>query len=149
MLSIILLSLAGAIIAVVVGTVWYSPFTPMGRLHMKYLGFDKLSHEEQKRKIEEAKPTMWKTYLSQIILSIITAFAVVYIIKTSANSEVPFGISLGFIVLNWFCFVVPTVGSALLWGNCDPKLAWKKFISDAASILVTLLLTALLTSLFV
>jgi hypothetical protein len=52
-MEIALLALGGMVIAVVVGTVWYMPQTPMGKLHMKYLGFDKLTSEEQKaRSIE-------------------------------------------------------------------------------------------------
>ena len=48
MISIFILSIIGAIVAAVVGTIWYSNATPMGKIHMKYLGFDKLSPEEQK-----------------------------------------------------------------------------------------------------
>lgn len=149
MTTIILLALAGAVIAAVVGTFWYMPNTPMGKIHMKYLGFDKLSKEEQDRKIAEAKPHMWKTYLAQIVLSFLTAFATVFIIIMSMRNGVTLSLSLGFVALNWLCFVVPTVGSAILWGNCDPKLAWKKFFSDSLSVLVTLVLVALLASLFV
>jgi hypothetical protein len=41
MLTIILLAIGGAILSAVIGTFWYSNSTPMGKLHMKYLGFDK------------------------------------------------------------------------------------------------------------
>jgi hypothetical protein len=34
------------------------PSTLMGKVHMQVLGFDKLSKEEQAKKIEEAKPHM-------------------------------------------------------------------------------------------
>lgn len=149
MTTIFLLALVGAVIAAVVGTFWYMPNTPMGKIHMKYLGFDKLSKEEQDQKIAEAKPHMWKTYLAQIALSFLTAFATVFIIIFGMRNGVTLSLSLGFIAFNWLCFVVPTVGSAILWGNCDPKLAWKKFFSDILSILVTMLLVALLASLFV
>ena len=149
MTTIILLALAGAVIAAVVGTVWYSPMTPMGRLHMRYLGFDKLSKEEQDRKIAEAKPTMWKTYLLQLILSFLTSFAVVYIVTMIAQNGLSFSMALGFVVVNWLCFVVPTVGSHILWGNCERSIAWKKFFSDIFSILITLVLVALLANLFV
>jgi Na+/citrate or Na+/malate symporter len=118
MFTIISLAVFGAIIAAVVGTVWYSDKTPMGRLHMKYLGFDKLNEEEKKKNIEEAKPKMFKMYLAQMLLSFLTAFAVV-------------------------------LGTGILWSNCDRSIAWKKFFSDISSNLVTLLLTALLASLFI
>lgn len=149
MTTIILLVLAGAVIAVVVGTFWYMPNTPMGKLHMKYLGFDKLSKEEQDKIITEAKPNMWKSYVLQILLSLLTSFAVVFVITLSVRNGVPFKMAIVFPLMSWLCFVVPTVGSALLWGNCDRAIAWKKFFSDSLSILVTILLIALLTSFFV
>jgi hypothetical protein len=75
MTTIILLALAGTVIGAVVGTLWYSNATPMGKIHMRYLGFDKLSAEEQKRKIAEAKPKMWKMYLGQMALTFLTALS--------------------------------------------------------------------------
>lgn len=47
-MTILLLSIAGVVISILVGTVWYSPGTPMGKVHMRYLGFSNLSPEEQK-----------------------------------------------------------------------------------------------------
>ena len=148
-ISLVLLSLLGAVIAAVVGTIWYSPATPMGRIHMQSLGFDKLSKEEQKKKMEEAKPKMVKMYLAQMALSFLTAFAVVFVVAQSLQSGLTLGMALGFVAFNWLCFVVPVVGSGALWSNCDPKLVWKKFFSDISSNLVTLMLTALVVSLFV
>lgn len=149
MITIILLALLGAVIAAVVGTFWYSNATPMGKIHIRYLGFDKLSEEERKIKMEEAKPMMWKMYLSQMILSFLTAFAVVFIVVTSLQNGLSLGMAISFIVLNWLCFVVPTIGTGLVWSNCDKKIVWKKFFSDILSSLVTILLTALVVSLFV
>jgi hypothetical protein len=149
MLTVILLAIGGAVIAAVVGTIWYSNKTPMGRIHMKFLGFDKLSPEEQKAKIEAAKPMMWKMYGAQMILSFLTAFATVFIVITGMANGLSFGMVLGFVALNWLCFMVPIIGSGILWSNCDRGLAWKKFVSDAAANLVTLVVIALLARLFV
>jgi hypothetical protein len=149
MTTIILLALAGAVVAAIVGTFWYSPITPMGRLHMKYLGFDTLSKEEQAKKIEEAKPHMWKMYVGQIVLSFLTAFAVVFITTTSIKNGVPSWLALGFVAVNWLCFMLPIIGSGILWSNCDRSIAWKKFFSDIASNLVTVLLISFLAGLFV
>lgn len=87
MLTMVLLSVAGAILAAVIGTFWYSPLTPMGRLHMKYLGFDTLSKEEQEQKIAEAKPQMPKVYGAQMLLSLLTAGAVVTIVTMSIDRK--------------------------------------------------------------
>lgn len=149
MTSIILLSILGAVLSAVVGTIWYSMATPMGQLHMRYLGFDKLSDDEKKRSIEEAKPKMAKMYGGQMILSLLTSFATVFIITMSMRNGLTFGMALGFVVMNWLCFMVPIVGSNILWSNCDRAIAWKKFFSDIFANLVTLLVVAGVAGLFV
>lgn len=148
-LTILLLALAGTVIATVVGTFWYSPNTPMGKVHMQYLGFDKLSEEEQRNKMEAAKPMMPKLYAAQMALSFLTALSVAFIVKMSMENHVTFGLALGFVIANWLCFMVPVVGSGILWSNCDRTIAWKKFFSDIGANLVTVVLIALLASFFV
>lgn len=149
MITILLLSLLGAIVAAVVGTFWYSNATPMGKLHMRFLGFDTLSEEEQKKKMEESKPMMPKLYAAQIALSFLTSFAVVFVVTMSVQNGVPLLMAIGFPVFSWLCFTVPAIGSAILWSNCDRQIAWKKFFSDILSSLVTILLIAFVVSLFV
>lgn len=148
MVTLIVLTVVGAVIATIVGTFWYMPNTPMGKIHMRYLGFDKLSEEEKKRKMEEAKPQMPKLYAGQIALSLLTSFAVVFIVTMSIQNGVPKAMALGFVVLNWLCFMVPVVGSSILWSNCDRAIAWQKFFSDILSNLVIVLAIALVASFF-
>ncbi len=149
MITILVLALVGTVIGAVVGTFWYSNATPMGRIHMQYLGFDKLSADEQKRKIEEAKPKMPKMYAAQMALSLLTSFATVFIITMSVQNGLTLSMATTFVIFNWLCFVVPIVGSSILWSNCDRSIAWKKFFSDISSNLVTILIIVLMTSLFV
>lgn len=149
MISIILLSLVGAVLAAVVGTFWYSPATPMGKIHMKYLGFDKLTPEAQQKMMAEGKSMMLSLYGLQILLSLLTSFATVFIVIMSVQNGLTFWMALGFVIMNWLCFMVPIIGSSILWGNCDRKIAWQKFFSDTINNLVTLLLIAFVTSLFV
>ncbi len=148
MATILVLSFAGAVLAAVVGTVWYSNVTPMGKLHMRYLGFDALSLEQQQQKITEAKSGMWKLYVGQMLLSFIMAFAVVFIMVTSIQNGLSARMSFGFVLMNWLCFMVPIVGSTILWGNCSRDIAWKKFFSDISANLVTVFLIAVLATLF-
>lgn len=143
-----LLSLFGTIISAIIGTIWYSDKTPMGRIHMQYLGFDTLSKEEQKKKIEEAKPKMMKMYLTQMGLSLLTTLAVTFIVTTSLKNGLPLIMALGFVAMNWLCFMVPIIGSNILWSNCDRKIAMKKFFSDIFANLVTILVIALIVSFF-
>lgn len=48
----------------------------------------------------------------------------------------------GYVAVIWLAFIVPNIGSSLLWSNCDRALVWKKFFSDSLSNLVTYLLIA-------
>jgi hypothetical protein len=148
MITIFILSVVGAILSAVIGTIWYSNATPMGKIHMRYLGFDKLTDEEKKAKMVEAKPMMLKMYSGQMLLSLLTSFAVVFIITMSIKNGLSTGMAFGFVVLNWLCFMVPIIGSGIIWSNCDRAIVWKKFFSDIFSNLVTVLIIGLLASLF-
>ena len=147
-MTIVLLTLAGAVFSLVIGSLWYAPNTPMGKIHMRALGFDKLSPEEQKAKMEAAKPHMWKSFLAQAALSLLTSFAVVVIITFSMANGLPFSMAAGFIAFDWLCFMVPVIGANVVWSNAAGKLAWQKFISDAANAFLTVLLIAVFASYF-
>lgn len=126
--------LVGIFISIVIGTLWHMPQSPFGKIHMEYLGFDKLTKQEQAQKIEEAKPHMWKIYLSQSILSAMNSY-VLYFIYSKINSVNDTAYVL---LIVWLGFVIPLIGSNLLWGPCeDNKLRVKKFVSDALYNLVT------------
>lgn len=149
MTSIILITLIGALISIIIGSVWYSDKTPMGRLHMQVLGFDKLSKEQQQKLIEEAKPHMWKSFLGQFILSGLTAFFIALVsVQGSQNGET-IGMIAGYSVLAWLCFIVPVIGSNIIWGNVDRKIAFKKFIYDILANLVTIGLVLVVAYLFI
>lgn len=147
-MTIVLLTIVGAVIGLAIGTFWYMPNTPMGRIHMRYLGFDKLSEEEKKRKMEASMPMMKKMYAAQGALSLLTSFAVVFIVTLSLRNGLTLPMALGFVAFNWLCFMVPVIGSALLWSNVDRGIVWQKFFSDIGANLVTLVVIALLASFF-
>lgn len=149
MITIILLSIVGAIISAVVGTLWYSDKTPMGKIHMKAMGCANLSTEEMNKKMEEAKPHMKKMYGGQFILSFLISFAVVSIVTTGRQNGLSLGMVTSFVLMNWLCFIVPTVGTGIIWSSYDRAILWKKFFSDIFSVLISILLTILVASLFV
>lgn len=148
-MSIILFGILGAIISAIVGTFWYSMSTPMGKVHMASLGFDKLSKEEQKKKIEEAKPKMWKSYLAQIFLSFLTSVFIAFVVMQYKNAGFPIYFAYGSVAAVWLCFTIPLIGQALLWSNTDRKLVWKKFFSDSLSNLVTYFIIIFIFSYFI
>ena len=134
-MTIILLGILGAIISAIIGTFWYSMSTPMGRLHMESIGFNKLSKEEMEEKIKTMKPKMWKYYLAQMFLSFLTSVFIAFIIlEQKAFGHLMIYAEVAGI---WFCFIIPLIGQSLLWGNIDQKLRWKKFASDSLASLIT------------
>lgn len=143
MLTIILVGVLGAVISAVVGTFWYSNSTPMGKWHMQYLGFDKLSEEEKQKRMAEAKPRMWKNYSAQIILSFLTSFFIAFVTSYTIKNGGPASATFYYVPMIWIAFTVPMIGQNILWGTCEGSLAWKRFFSDSLSNLVTFLLIAL------
>lgn len=147
MTTVIFLAILGAILSAVIGAYWYSMKTPMGRIHMRYLGFDKLSREDQITKIREKKPRMWKSYLLQAILSFLTSFFLIYIVANNKAAGINY-MSYIYVFMMWLAFIIPVVGSNILWSNVDRKIAWKKFFSDIFYYLVNYLVIIFITSLF-
>lgn len=148
-MTILLLSIAGVVISILVGTLWYSMATPMGRLHMRFLGFDKLTPEEQKQLFEKAKPAMPRIYAGQMLLSLLSSGFTVFVITMSVQNGVPFSMAVMFPIVAWLCFTVPAVGGGILWSNTAGEMAWKKFFSETLCTLVTILLIVFMTSFFI
>lgn len=145
-MSIIIVSIIGVVISIVLGTIWYSPQTPFGKIHMKYIGFDLLTKEEQKNKIEEMKPIMWKTYVLQMILSLFTSFFIAFTLQmTIANGGQKNAIYF-YVVSIWFAFIIPLIGSNILWGVCPPSIRLKKFFSDILYYLLQYILIAFIAT---
>ena len=144
MLTTILVGVLGAVVSAVIGTLWYSNKTPMGRWHMEYLGFNKLSDEEKQKAIAEAKPKMWKSYSAQMLLSFITSFFIAFVTKFTIQNGGQASAVFYYVLMIWIAFTVPMVGQGVLWGTCEKSLAWKRFFSDSFSNLITFLVIALL-----
>lgn len=149
MTTVIIIGILGAIISAVTGTVWYGGKTPMGKLHMRYLGFDKLSQVEKDALVAEAKPKMWKTYSLQMTLSLITSLFIGFVTWYTVYSGGPASAVYAYVGMIWLAFTVPMIGQNLLWGNVDGSLAWKKFFSDTAYNLITFLIIAFVATLLV
>ena len=149
MISIILIGIIGAIVSAVVGTVWYNDrLTPMGKWHMQYLGFDKLSNEEKEALRKEMGPKMWKSYSAQMILSLLTSLFIGFVTSYSVQNGAPASSVFYYMPMIWLCFTVPMIGQNILWGTSKGALAWKRFISDSASNLVSFFIIAFIATLF-
>lgn len=149
MFEIFLIGIIGAIISAILGTLWYNDKTPMGKWHMQYLGFDRLSKDEKAAMIKEAAPKMWKTYLAQFGLSFMTSLFIGFVTSFSAMGGAPLSAVFMYVAMIWLSFTLPLIGQGMLWGTSGGSLAWKRFASDAIYNLITYLLIALLAILIV
>lgn len=149
MTTILLVGVLGAFLSAVIGTLWYSGSTPMGKWHMQCLGFDALSKAEQDKLIAEAKPHMWKTYLGQLVLSFITSFFIAFVTDYTVQNGGPANAVFYYVVMIWAAFTVPMIGQQLLWGTTKSGLAWKRFFSDGLCNLITFLVIAYVATLLV
>jgi hypothetical protein len=149
MTIIIIIGIIGAIISAVIGTFWYGEKSPMGKLHMQYLGFDKLSQEEKDALMREAKPKMKKIYGLQLLLSFITSFFIGFVTLYTVSNGGPAGAVYFYVIFTWLAFTVPIIGQGLLWSNVEKTIARKKFFSDSVYNLVTFLVIAFVATLFV
>ena len=147
-MNIILVGVIGAIISAVVGTIWYGPKTPMGKWHMQYLGFDKLSEAEKAKLIAAAKPKMWKSYSAQMLLSLFTSLFIAAVTSYTVQNGGPASAVFYYVPMIWIAFTVPMIGQNILWGTSEGALAWKRFFSDGFSNLVTFFLVAFVATLF-
>lgn len=149
MTTIILIGVVGAIISAITGTIWYSNATPMGKWHMQYLGFDKLSEEEKKRLMAEAKPRMWKNYSLQLLLSFLTSLFIAFVTKFTVQNGGEANSTLYYIPMIWIAFTVPIIGQDMLWGKSEGSLAIKRFISNSLYNLITFLIIGLVAIMLV
>ena len=140
--TIIFVAILGAVISAITGTLWYMDKTPMGKWHMQYLGFDKLSKEEQQKLIAEAKPKMWKNYLAQTSLSFLTSFFIAFVTSYTIQNGGPATSTFYYVPMIWLAFTVPMIGQNILWGKSEGSLAWKRFFSDSLYNLITFLIIA-------
>jgi hypothetical protein len=140
--TIILVAVLGAIISAITGTLWYSGSTPMGRWHMQYLGFDKLTNEEKAKLMAEAKPRMWKNYSAQLFLSFLTSLFIAFTTSyTVQNGGVATAVYY-YVIMAWGAFTMPLIAQGLIWGKGEGSLAWKRFLSDSLYNLITFLIIA-------
>ncbi|MEI8360747.1 MAG: DUF1761 domain-containing protein [bacterium] len=139
----------GAIVSAITGTLWYSSATPMGRWHMQYLGFYKLTEGEKQKAILEAKPRMWKNYSAQMLLSFLTSFFIAFVTSYTVKNGGSASAVFYYVPMIWLAFTVPMIGQNILWGKNEGRLAFKRFFSDSLYNLITFFVIAFLATLII
>lgn len=133
-----------AIIALILGMLWYGPLM-FGKIWMKINGvMDRhgtmlISEGEMKQKQREAGPL----YAIQFILSVVTLIALEYLIKSSTGMG---GISIALLV--WIGFIVPVQAGEAMWNSLSNDYKFKKFLVGAGYQLILMIIAGYVLSVF-
>ena len=114
--------LISALVSFGIGSFWYSPFL-FGK---EWMEGRNISKDEIK------KNSVFRSYIIQLIFSIITFFVLGFVISSIGVSNSSEGAFIG--ALSWLGFILPTNISGILW----KKESWTLFLIDTVYYLLIL-----------
>ena len=117
--------LVSSVVSFGLGALWYSPIL-FGREWVELL---KISDADMARMIDQG---MWKRYVTQFILTLITFIVMAFAIDEMGLRTATDGAFVG--LLAWLGFIIPVTFSGMLWKNESIKLV----LIDAINYLVVL-----------
>ncbi|MEK7610447.1 MAG: DUF1761 domain-containing protein [Patescibacteria group bacterium] len=106
-----------AILAMVLGAVWYGPL--FGKKWIKVVGATEMDLEARKEMQKSAKPL----YLIQFVLILFQVCVLSRLITGSIGTSV-----LSASLWIWAGFIMPTVAAASMWNNDSRQIAWTRFL---------------------
>ncbi len=124
----------GALIAMVVGSVWYGPL--FGKPWMKEMGMEK------PKMTESMKKEMMKSYSLMFVGSLIMSYVLAHSIVFAATYFKMEGVAAGLMsgLWSWLGFVAPVTLGSVLW----ERKSWNLWLLNNGYYLVTLLLMGVL-----
>lgn len=128
--------LGGAVLSMIVGSIWYGPL--FGKKWMEICGVTESDLERRKQMQKEAMPL----YLVQFLLTILQLYILLNLI-TWGGWEVQ-GIGVAFWM--WLGFVMPTIAGSAMWNNDSSKIKWARFLIQSGYQLVMFVIYGFLIS---
>ena len=124
---------AGAVLSMVIGAVWYGPV--FGKKWMELSGVDPNDQEKLKKMQKSAGPL----YLLQLVM---TFFQVLVLAHLVADTELAGGVERSLWI--WAAFVIPTLAGAVMWTGEIGKNKWSRFLIQGGYQLVIFVVFGLL-----
>lgn len=125
--------LAGAVLSMVVGAIWYGPI--FGKKWMEIVGVNPEDQEARKKMQKSAGPL----YAVQFLL---TLFQVLVLAHLIADTQLVGGLERSLWI--WAAFIIPTLAGAVMWTNEKGKLKWARFLIQGGYQLVIFTIFGLL-----
>lgn len=125
--------LAGAVLAMIVGSVWYGPL--FGKKWMQIVGVD-FKDEEAKKKMQKGVGYL---YFIQFILILFQVLVLAHLISDTTMAG---GLERALWI--WGAFVIPTLAGAVMWTNEQDRVKWARFLIQGGYQLVIFIIFGLL-----
>lgn len=114
-----------AVLAMVIGAVWYGPI--FGKKWLDIICATDCDLEKRK----EMNKGVWKLYVTQFLLVLFQVWVLSYYIQGWKEAS-----GLVNALWIWGAFVVPTVAASAMWNNDNAKVSWARFLIQAGYQLV-------------
>lgn len=124
-----LVILVCAVLAMVVGTLWYGPL--FGKAWLRVIGASDQDLAKRKEMQKKAMPL----YLVQFVLTI---FQVLILAHLAKDTQIVTALERAFWI--WAGFVMPTIAGTSMWNNDTRKIAWTRFLIQSGYQLVLFLI---------
>ncbi len=124
---------AGAVLSMVIGALWYGPF--FGKKWLEIAAATSADLEARKKMQKEAAPL----YLTQFVL---TLFQVLVLAHLIADTKIVGGLERALWI--WGAFVIPTLAGTVMWTNERGKRKQARFLIQGGYQLVIFIVFGLL-----
>ncbi len=133
MLGIFILPLIAAVVATILGMIWFGPL--FGNHYMRVMGINPEMALANKK-------SMMPKMLLDFVLSFVMFLGLLMILNIAQAGS--YGAALIFTLLFWGFIMLPTKASSVIWSNKTTKDAWVLFGLTAGYSLITFVVSAVL-----
>ena len=127
-----------AIVAMILGSLWFGPI--FGKQWMHLIGVnaeDMKNPEHRKKMMKQAQPF----YFLQFLLSLLQIYVLAQYIQVWNGASAFMNA-----ILIWLAFIMPTIAGMCMWSNDSKKTMMRKFLIQAGYHLVLFALLGLILS---
>ncbi len=106
-----------AVLAMIIGAIWYGPL--FGKKWMEIVNLNPTDLAAR----EKMKKGVWKLYLTQFLLTLFQVYVLAFYIagwKDASGLENSLWI--------WAAFIIPTIAGTAMWNNDSAKISWARFL---------------------
>jgi hypothetical protein len=128
--------LVGAIIGMILGSIWYGPL--FGKTWMRLLKIDPECFTDPVKK-KEMQKKMLPTYAIQLVLSLLQVWILSQFIQAGVSAS---GLITSLWI--WLGFMMPMAANGSMWSGDKTKDAWQKFFVTAGFNLVLFIILGLM-----